>query len=158
STVRNCTRGDTVEAVVLAVDPERERISLGVKQLEQDPMGTFVASNSRGSIVTGTVKEVDARGAIIDRGDGVEGYLSVRDISHERVEDPTHKLKAGDRSEAKIVAADPKSRQSRLSIKAKAAAESREAMAEYNKAAAEASSGTTKLGALLREQLEGKSE
>ncbi|WP_140908704.1 30S ribosomal protein S1 [Cognatiluteimonas lumbrici] len=156
--VRNYKKGDTVEAVVLAVDPERERISLGVKQLEQDPMGTFVASNSRGSIVTGTVKEVDARGAIVDLGDGVEGYLSVRDISHERVEDATHKLKVGDRVEAKIVGTDRKSRQMQLSIKAKDEAESREAMAEYNKAAAEASSGTTKLGALLREQLEGKSE
>jgi small subunit ribosomal protein S1 len=156
--VRNYKKGDTVEAVVLAVDPERERISLGVKQLEQDPMGTFVASNSRGSIVTGTVKEVDARGAIIDLGDGVEGYLNVRDISHERVEDATHKLKVGDEVEAKIVGTDRKSRQMQLSIKAKDEAESREAMAEYNKAAAEASSGTTKLGALLREQLEGKSE
>jgi len=156
--VRNYKKGDTVEAVVLAVDPERERISLGVKQLEQDPMGTFVASNSRGSIVTGTVKEVDARGAIVDLGDGVEGYLSVRDISHERVEDATHKLKVGDSVEAKIVGTDRKSRQMQLSIKAKDEAESREAMAEYNKAAAEASSGTTKLGALLREQLEGKSE
>ena len=156
--VRNYKKGDTVEAVVLAVDPERERISLGVKQLEQDPMGTFVASNSRGSIVTGTVKEVDARGAVIDLGEGVEGYLSVRDISHERVEDASHKLKVGDSVEAKIVGTDRKSRQMQLSIKAKDEAESREAMAEYNKSAAEASSGTTKLGALLREQLEGKSE
>src|SRR3546814_12938693 len=79
--VRNYKKGDTLEAVVLAVDPERERISLGVKQLEQDPMGQFQANNSRGSIVKGTVKEVDAKGATIDLGDGVEGYRSGRDNS-----------------------------------------------------------------------------
>src|SRR5690606_12337034 len=154
----NYKKRDTVEAVVLAVDPERERISVGVKQLEQDPMGTFVASNSRGSLVTRTGQGVDARGATIDRGDRVERYRSVRDVAHARVEGATHKLKVGDSVEAKIVGTDRKSRQMQLSIKAKDEAESREAMAEYNKAAAEASSGTTKLGALLREQLEGKSE
>ena len=155
---RNYKKGDTLEAVVLAVDPERERISLGVKQLEQDPMGQFVANNTRGSIVTGTVKEVDAKGATIDLGDGVEGYLAARDIAHERVEDASQKLKVGDKVEAKIMGTDRKSRLMQLSIKAKDEAETQEALAEYNKAASEASSGTTKLGALLREQLEGKSE
>jgi len=155
---RNYKKGDTLEAVVLAVDPERERISLGVKQLEQDPMGQFQANNTRGSIVKGTVKEVDAKGATIDLGDGVEGYLAARDIAHERVEDASQKLKVGDEVEAKIVGTDRKSRLMQLSIKAKDEAETQEALAEYNKSAADASSGTTKLGALLREQLESKSE
>jgi small subunit ribosomal protein S1 len=155
---RNYKKGDTLEAVVLAVDPERERISLGVKQLEQDPMGQFQANNTRGTIVKGTVKEVDAKGATIDLGDGVEGYLAARDIAHERVEDASQKLKVGDEVEAKIVGTDRKSRLMQLSIKAKDEAETQEAMAEYNKSATDASSGTTKLGALLREQLENKSE
>ena len=156
--VRNYKKGDTLEAVVLAVDPERERISLGVKQLEQDPMGQFQANNTRGSIVKGTVKEVDAKGATIVLGDGVEGYLAARDISHERVEDASQKLKVGDEVEAKIVGTDRKSRLMQLSIKAKDEAETQEALAEYNKSASDASTGTTKLGALLREQLGNKSE
>ena len=155
---RNYKKGDTMEAVVLAVDPERERISLGIKQLEQDPMGQFVATNTRGSIVTGTVKEVDAKGAIIDLGDDVEGYLAARDIAPERIEDATTRLKVGDAVEAKIVGTDRKSRQMQLSIKAKDEAETKSAVADYNKSSTEASSGTTKLGALLREQLESKSE
>jgi small subunit ribosomal protein S1 len=152
---RNFKKGDTLEAVVLAVDPERERISLGVKQLEQDPMGQYVASNSRGAIVKGTVKSVDAKGATVELADGVEGYIAARDISHDRVEDASHVLKAGDEIEAKIIGNDRKTRVMQLSIKAKDEAETQEALAEYNRAAAEASSGTTKLGALLREQLEG---
>ena len=104
------------------------------------------------------MKEVDARGATIDLGDGVEGYLAARDIAHERVEDASQKLKVGDEVEAKIVGTDRKSRLMQLSIKAKDEAETQEALAEYNKSAADASSGTTKLGALLREQLESKSE
>lgn len=152
---RNFKKGDTLEAVVLAVDPERERISLGVKQLEQDPMGTYVASNSRGAIVKGTVKSVDAKGATVELADGVEGYIAARDISHDRVEDASHVLKEGQEIEAKIIGNDRKTRVMQLSIKAKDDAETKEALAEYNKAAADASSGTTKLGALLREQLEG---
>ena len=155
---RNFKKGDTLEAVVLAVDPERERISLGVKQLEQDPMGGFVASNARGSVVKGTVKEVDAKGATIALADGVEGYIAARDISHDRVEDASHVLKVGDEVEAKIMGTDRKTRLMQLSIKAKDEAETQEALAEYNKSAADASTGTTRLGALLREQLEGKAE
>ncbi len=155
---RNYKKGDTMEAVVLAVDPERERISLGIKQLEQDPMGQFVATNTRGSIVKGTVKEVDAKGATIDLGDDVEGYLAARDIAAERVEDASQRLKVGDEVEAKIIGTDRKSRLMQLSIKAKDEAETQSAVAEYNKGASEASSGTTKLGALLREQLDSKSD
>ncbi|HVR80577.1 MAG TPA: 30S ribosomal protein S1, partial [Luteimonas sp.] len=156
---RNFKKGDTLEAVVLAVDPERERISLGVKQMEQDPMGQFQATNARGSIVKGTVKEVDAKGATIDLGEGVEGYLAARDIANERVDDASQRLKVGDEVEAKIVGTDRKSRLMQLSIKAKDEAETQEAMAEYNKAPdATATGGTTRLGALLREQLNSKSE
>jgi len=150
---RNYKKGDTLEAVVLAVDPERERISLGVKQLEQDPLGQFVAAHPKGSKVTGTVKEVDAKGAVIDLGDGVEGYVMARDISDERVEDASQVLKVGQQIEAKFVGMDRKGRTLQLSIKAKDEAETAEAIAEYNKANAEAASGTTRLGALLREQL-----
>ncbi|QYR53781.1 30S ribosomal protein S1 [Lysobacter soyae] len=153
---RNFKKGDNLEAVVLAVDPERERISLGIKQMEQDPMGQFQASNSRGSIVNGTVKEVDAKGATIELADGVEGYLAARDISTERVDDATTKLKVGDAVEAKIVGTDRKSRLLQLSIRAKDQDELQETMAEYNKSA-DTSSGNTQLGDLLRQQL-GKSE
>ncbi|MBN8260787.1 MAG: S1 RNA-binding domain-containing protein, partial [Xanthomonadales bacterium] len=150
---RNYKKGDTLEAVVLAVDPERERISLGVKQLEQDPLGQFMASHAKGTKVTGTVKEVDAKGATIDLGDGVEGYVMARDISEDRVDDASQVLKVGQQVEAKFVGMDRKGRSLQLSIKGKDDAETAEAIAEYNKANADAASGTTKLGALLREQL-----
>ncbi|MCO5056165.1 30S ribosomal protein S1 [Thermomonas sp.] len=155
---RNYKKGDTLEAVVLAVDPERERISLGVKQMEQDPLGQFMAAHPKGTKVTGTVKEVDAKGATIDLGEGVEGYVSVRDISHDRIEDASQALKVGQEVEAKFVGMDRKGRSLQLSIKDKDAAEAAEAMAEYNKANAEAASGTTKLGALLREQLNSRAD
>jgi len=155
---RNYKKGDTLEAVVLAVDPERERISLGVKQMEQDPLGQFMAAHPKGSKVTGTVKDVDAKGATIDLGDGVEGYVSVRDISHDRIEDASQALKAGQEIEAKFVGMDRKGRSLQLSIKDKDAAEAAEAMAEYNKTNQEAASGTTKLGALLREQLNSRAD
>jgi small subunit ribosomal protein S1 len=156
--VRNFKKGDTLEAVVLAVDPERERISLGVKQLEQDPFGQFMATHPKGSKVSGTVKDVDAKGATIDLGDGIEGYVSARDISYDRVDDASQHLKVGDKVEAKLIGMDRKGRTLQLSIKAKDEAETQEALAEYNKASADAASGTTKLGALLREQLENRSE
>jgi len=156
--VRNFKKGDTLEAVVLAVDPERERISLGVKQLEQDPFGQYMASHPKGSKVEGTVKEVDAKGATIELADGIEGYVSARDISHDRVDDASQVLKVGDKVEAKFIGMDRKGRSLQLSIKAKDEAETAEALAEYNKSAAEAAAGTTSLGALLRAQLGGKSE
>ncbi|MDX1549796.1 30S ribosomal protein S1 [Novilysobacter spongiicola] len=151
--VRNYKKGDTLEAVVLAVDPERERISLGVKQMEQDPFGQYMASNTRGSIVTGTVKEVDAKGATIELADGIEGYVAARDIAKERVDDATKHLKVGDEIEARFIGMDRKGRSMQLSIKAKDEAEMQEAVSDYNRASADAASGTTKLGALLREQL-----
>ena len=156
--VRNFKKGDTLEAVVLAVDPERERISLGVKQLEQDPFGQYMAAHPKGSKVEGTVKEVDAKGATVELADGIEGYVMARDISHDRVDDASQHLKVGDKVEAKFVGMDRKGRSLQLSIKAKDEAETAEALAEYNKSAAEAAAGTTSLGALLRAQLGGKSE
>jgi small subunit ribosomal protein S1 len=149
---RNYKKGDNLEAVVLAVDPERERISLGVKQMEQDPMGTFAATTQKGAIVTGIVKEVDAKGATIELADGLEGYIKANDIAKERIEDASQHLKVGDKVEAKFTGMDRKGRVMQLSIRAKDEADVAESMAEVNKAA-DASSGTTKLGALLREQL-----
>ncbi|OGT54829.1 MAG: 30S ribosomal protein S1 [Gammaproteobacteria bacterium RIFCSPHIGHO2_12_FULL_63_22] len=150
--VRNYKKGDTLEAVVLAVDPERERISLGVKQMEQDPIGTYMATTQKGAIVTGIVREVDAKGATIALPDGIEGYVRASDIAKERVEDATQHLKVGDSVEAKYMGMDRKGRVMQLSIRAKDEADVAESMAEVNKAS-DASSGTTKLGALLREQL-----
>ncbi|MDQ3617652.1 MAG: 30S ribosomal protein S1 [Pseudomonadota bacterium] len=158
---RNFKKGDTLEAVVLAVDPERERISLGVKQMEQDPFGQYMATNTKGSLVTGKVKEVDAKGATIELADGIEGYVAARDISKERVDDASKHLKVGDEIEARFIGMDRKGRTMQLSIKAKDEAEMQENLADYNRsasAASDASSGTTKLGALLREQLDNKSE
>ncbi len=151
--VRNFKKGDTVEAVVLAVDPERERISLGIKQLEQDPFGQYMAANPRGSIVNGTVKEVDAKGATIELSDGVEGYMRASDIAKERVDDATQHLKVGDKVEAKYIGMDRKGRVLQLSIRAKDDDEMQQALEEYQSA----SGGTTKLGALLKEQM-NKSE
>lgn len=156
---RNFKKGDTLDAVVLAVDPERERISLGVKQMEQDPFAQYMAEHPKGTKVEGTVKEVDAKGATIELADGIEGYVSARDISVERVDDASQHLKVGDKIEAKFVGMDRKGRTLQLSIKAKDDAETAEALAEYNKSSAEAAAGTTSLGALLRAQLDGnKSE
>ena len=154
--VRNYKKGDNLDAVVLAVDPERERISLGVKQLEQDPFGQFMAVNPKGSKIEGVVKEVDAKGAIIELADGIEGYVAARDISVDRVDDATQHLKVGDKIEAKFVGMDRKGRTLQLSIKAKDDAEMREVLEDYQSAA---SGGMTQLGALLRAQLGGnKSE
>jgi small subunit ribosomal protein S1 len=151
--VRQFKKGDTVEAVVLAVDPERERISLGIKQLEQDPFGQYMAAHPRGSIINGTVKEVDAKGATIELADGVEGYVRVSDIAKERIDDATQHLKVGDKVEAKFIGMDRKGRVLQLSIRAKDDDEMQQALEEYQSA----SGGTTKLGALLKEQF-NKSE
>ena len=150
--VRNYKKGDTLEAVVLAVDPERERISLGVKQMEQDPIGTYMATTQKGAIVKGKIKEVDAKGATVELDGGIEGYIRASDIAKERVEDASQHLKVGDEVEAKYMGMDRKGRVMQLSIRAKDEADVADAMAEVNKAA-DASAGTTKLGALLREQL-----
>ncbi len=143
--VRNFKKGDRLEAVVLAVDPERERISLGLKQLEQDPFGSYMANNPKGSILKGKVREVDAKGATIDLQDGVEGYIRASDIAKERVEDATQYLKVGQDIEAKFIGMDRKGRTMQLSIRAKDEADLADAMEEYQAT----STGSAKLGALM---------
>ena len=150
--VHNYKKGDELEAVVLAVDPERERISLGVKQIERDPFGQWVADNPKGSIVKGTVKEVDQKAAVVDLGEGVEGVLRASEIARDRVEDVRQHLKEGEVVEAKFIGTDRKSRMLSLSIKAKDYAEEAEAMQDYNDTSGESSGGAT-LGDLMKEQL-----
>ena len=130
--VREYKKGDEISAVVLQVDPERERISLGVKQTEDDPFNQYLADNKKGAIVTGKVVEVDAKGAKIELVEGVEGYLRVSDISVERVEDATTALSVGDSVETKFMGVDRKNRTISLSIKAKDQADEREAMDNLN--------------------------
>jgi small subunit ribosomal protein S1 len=151
--IRNYRKGEEVEAVVLAVDPERERISLGIKQLEQDPFATFMAEHPRGSIVKGTVKSVEPRGAVVELADGVDGYIKASDLAKERVDDATKVLSEGDEVEAKFVALDRKSRTLTLSIRAKDDDELAEAVDQYKRSG---SGGSTTLGDLLKEQLENK--
>ena len=153
--IRNFRKGEEVEAVVLAVDPERERISLGIKQLDQDPFATFMAEHPRGSLVKGVVKSVDPRGAVIEIAEGVEGYVRASDIKEERVEDATRELSVGDKVEAKFVSLDRKNRTLSLSIRAKEDAELAEALREYKQSSA--AGGTTSLGDLLKEQLDQES-
>jgi small subunit ribosomal protein S1 len=150
--VHNYKKGDEINAIVLAVDPERERISLGVKQIDRDPFGQWVADHPRGSIVTGKVKELEQRHAVIELDEGVEGILRSSEIDRERVEDVRTRFKLGDEVEAKFVGQDRKSRMLSLSIKAKDYAEESEAMQEYNQQEAEVSAPTT-LGDLLKDQL-----
>ncbi len=150
--VHNYKKGDELEAVVLAVDPERERISLGVKQIERDPFGQWVADNPKGSIVKGTIKEVDQKSAVVDLGDGVEGVLRASEIARDRVEDVRQHLKEGEEVEAKFIGTDRKSRMLSLSIKAKDYAEEAEAMQDYNDTSGESGGGAT-LGDLMKEQL-----
>lgn len=154
--LRNYKKGDEVEAVILSIDVEKERISLGVKQLDGDPFTNFVTMNDKGSLVKGTVKSLDAKGAIIDLGDDVEGYLRASEISRERVEDIRTHLKEGDRVEALIINVDRKSRGINLSIKAKDAAEETDAMSRMSSDNT-GNAGTTSLGALLKAKLEVKS-
>ena len=155
--VRKYKKGEEVEAVVLAIDVDKERISLGIKQLEGDPFGNFISVNDKGSLVKGTVKSVDAKGAVIALSDEVEGYLSAAEWSSERVEDLRNVVKEGDEVEAIVATVDRKNRSIRLSVKAKDAKENREALNSVN-AAATASAGTTSLGDLLKAKLSGDQE
>ena len=155
--VRKYKKGEEVEAVVLAIDVDKERISLGIKQLEGDPFGNFISVNDKGSLVKGSVKSVDAKGAVVALSDEVEGYLPASEFAADRVEDLTTKLKEGDEVEAVIVTVDRKNRSIRLSVKAKDAKENREALNSVN-AAATASAGTTSLGDLLKAKLSGDQE
>ncbi len=153
--VRDYKKGEDVEAMILAVDPERERISLGIKQLEGDPFSNYVAQHGKGSVVKGTVARVEAKGAAVTLAGDVEGYLRASELSRDRVEDARSVLKEGDEVEAKITTIDRKNRKISLSVKAKDLADETEAVQEY---ARKASAATSSLGDKLREKLKENSE
>jgi small subunit ribosomal protein S1 len=148
--VRNYQKGQQLEAMVLSIDPERERISLGIKQLAKDPFSAFIAEFPKGSIVKGTVKEVDARGGLIDLGNGIEAQLRASELGRERVDDARTVLRVGDEVEAKFIGLDRKTRVISLSIKAKEVHEEAEAVQSYR---SEQPSSGTSLGDLLKEQI-----
>ena len=155
--VRNYKKGEDVDTVVLAIDPERERISLGVKQLDQDPFSKFLAENPKGSIMKGIVSEVDARGAVVDLEGGIKGQLRASELSRDRVEDARTLLKVGDEVEARFTGLDRKTRVVSLSIKAKDAHEEAQAMETYRTDSSSGSTATT-LGELLKEQISKASD
>ena len=153
--VRDYKKGDEIEAVVLSVDAERERISLGVKQLEKDPFANFSGEHAKGSIVKGVIKEVDAKAATVDLGDGVEGTLRASELARDRVEDARTVLTVGQEIEAKYIGVDRKTRTIALSIKAKDSDEEAAAMKDYTRGTG---SVGTKLGDVLKEQLENSGD
>jgi small subunit ribosomal protein S1 len=155
--VHNYKKGQEIEAAVLAIDAERERISLGVKQLEKDPFSAWLVEHPKNTIVTGTVTEVDARGAIIDLGDGIEGSLRASEMARGRVEDARLLIKVGEEVEAKFTNVDRKNRSIALSIKAKEVHEEAEAMSSYQSEEGATPAGTT-LGELLKEKMGGGSK
>ena len=148
--IRNYNKGDELEAVVLAVDADRERISLGIKQVSDDPFSGFASDHSKGSVVSGTVKEVDARGAVIDLADNVEGYLRAAEISRDHVDDVSALFNVGDTVEAKVTSIDRKNRRVSLSIKALEAQQESEVIQEY---ARKSESGSSLLADKLKEKL-----
>ena len=150
--VRSYKKGDEIETVILSIDPERERISLGVKQLEDDPFGNYVAENDRGAIVTGEVTEVDAKSVVIKLADEVEGVLKASDISREKVDDARSMFKVGDSVEAKIISVDRKNRGLALSIKAKDYDDEKEAVQTLKETEQEAASPGT-IGDLIKAQM-----
>jgi len=153
--IRKFKKGEELETVVLSVDAERERISLGVKQLDKDPFSAFLATYPKGSIVEGEVAEVDAKGAVIQLVDGVEGSLRASELSRDRVEDARTILKVGERIEAKFIGVDRKKRSISLSVKAKESDEEAAAVEEYASASA---SGGTSLGDIIKEQMDSHGE
>jgi len=156
--VRNYKKGDEVEAMVLSIDVEKERISLGIKQMEGDPFNNYVAGSDKGAIVKGTVKSMDAKGAVIALADDVEGYLRATEVSRDRVEDIRSVLKEGDAVEAMIINVDRKNRAINLSIKAKDMGDEKDAMSKLSFDANAGTAGTTNLGALLKAKLSGNAE
>jgi small subunit ribosomal protein S1 len=150
--VRNYRKGEELETVVLAIDPERERISLGVRQIDKDPLSAFLAAHPKGSIVKGVIEEVDAKGATIALEGGLQGQLRASEISRDRVEDARSVLKPGEEIEAKVTGVDRKSRVISLSIRAKEAHEEAQAIQEYQTDSGRSGSATT-LGDLLKEQM-----
>jgi small subunit ribosomal protein S1 len=156
--VRNFKKGQEVEALVLAIDVERERISLGIKQLDTDPFTTFTTLNDRGAIVDGKVKTVDARGAEIQLNEDVTGYLRASELSRDRVEDARNLLKEGDDVSVMVINVDRKMRSIQLSIKAKDNADEQQAMQRLSQTSERENAGTTSLGALLRAKLDTQKE
>ena len=152
--LRNYKKGQEVEAVILSIDVEKERISLGIKQLEGDPFMNYVGLHDKGALVKGTVKSVEAKGVVVALADDVEGYLRASEISNDRVEDAGTHFKEGDAVDAVIVSVDRKNRSIQLSIKAKDQAETQAAMKHMAEESGAAASGTTNLGALLKAKLE----
>jgi len=151
--VRDYQKGQELEAMVLSIDPERERISLGIKQIEKDPFASFIAENPKGSIVFGSVISVDAKAAIVDLGDGIEGVLRASEMDNDRVEDARSFLNEGDQIESKITGMDRKGRSVYLSIKAKDSDEEQEALKDYS-TSNDSGSGTTSFGDLLKEKMD----
>ena len=154
--VRNFRKGQDVEAVVLGIDLERERISLGIKQLEGDPLASYATGHEKGSIVKGTIKTVEAKGATVQLDSDMEGYLRASEVSRDRVEDMRSHFKEGDEIEAMIINVDRKNRVINLSIKAKDMTEQESAMKKFAAESAAAASGSTNLGALLKAKLDNK--
>ena len=152
--VRNFKKGDEIEALVLAIDVERERISLGIKQMEGDPFTNFIAGNEKSTILDGTVKSVDAKGAVITLEGEMEGYLRASEFSRDRIDDLTKVLKEGDSIQAMIINVDRKNRSINLSVKAKDMAEETDAMKSLRSESAASAAGSTNLGALLRAKLD----
>jgi small subunit ribosomal protein S1 len=156
--VRDYRKGQEVEAVVLAIDVERERISLGIKQLDGDPFSNYVAAHDKGTVVNGTVKSMDGKGAVITLDGDVEGYLRASEVARDRVEDIRSHLKEGDTVSTMIINVDRKNRSINLSIKAKDNADESEAMQRISTENSGTSAGTTNLGALLKAKLDNKSQ
>jgi len=150
--VRSYQKGQLVEAMVLSIDPERERISLGIKQMAKDPFSGYIAENPRGTIVTGTVKEVDQRGAVIDLGNGIEGQLRANELGRDRIDDARTVLKVGQQIDARFVGVDRKTRTITLSVKAKEMHEEAEAVQSYRSESGGGATGTS-LGDLLKAQI-----
>ena len=155
--VRNYRKGQELEAVVLGIDLERERISLGIKQLEGDPLASYATGHEKGSIVKGTIKTIEAKGATVQLDGDMEGYLRASEVSRDRVEDMRSHFKEGDEIEAMIINVDRKNRVINLSIKAKDMTEQDTAMKKFAAESAAAASGSTNLGALLKAKLDNKS-
>lgn len=151
--IRNFKKGDEVEAIVLAIDIDKERISLGMKQMDGDPFTSFVAMHDKNSLVNGTVKSVDARGAVVQLADDVEGYLRASEFARDRIDDLSQHVKVGETLETMITNVDRKSRSINLSVKAKDQAEQHEAMQKLASDSAGAATGTTNLGALLKAKM-----
>jgi small subunit ribosomal protein S1 len=154
--VRAYNKGDEIETVILAIDSERERISLGVKQLEEDPFSDFVADNDKGKIVKGTVKSVDTKAAVIDLGDDIEGILKASEISRDKVEDVKTVLKEGEELELKVLNVDRKNRTLSLSLKAKDADEEQEAMRQHRDAEPAPAAAATTIGDLIKAKMDDK--